>query len=143
MKITADTFPADRWPNFSFREMACQHCQPTSSCELDEDMMDRLQDLRDRYGRGLRITSGYRCPSHPVEAKKPSGGGAHTTGCAIDIAVSGSSGFQVLKIALELGFTGVGIKQSGEHSGRFIHLDTIQPDDGYKWENLRPGLWSY
>ena len=145
MKITAETWDAHRWPNFSFSEMACQHCPDASASEIDPDMMDRLQDLRDLYGRGLRVTSGYRCPSHPIEAEKPSGGGAHTTGRAVDVAVSGADAFRVLEIALspEIGFSGVGVKQSGAHSGRFLHLDTIQPEDGYKWEALSPGLWSY
>jgi zinc D-Ala-D-Ala carboxypeptidase len=36
-------------------------------------------------------------------------------------------------MALEAGFTGIGVQQKG--TGRFLHLDTL--------ENLRPTVWSY
>ena len=138
---TKETWPSDRWPNFSFNEMACQE---TGECEINEDMMDRLQEVRDQYGRGLTISSGYRSPSHSIEAKKkdPEGNprpGAHATGRAVDIAIRGEDAFMVLALATVLGFTGRGVYQGGEK--RFLHLDDIQLSDNFHAH--RPIVWSY
>lgn len=121
-----------RWPNFSESEFRCSH---TGKCRMHAGFMDRLQQLRTRYGRPMVITSGYRDASHPIEARKASPG-AHATGRAADIAVDRGDAYALLKLALELGFTGIGINQKG--SGRFIHLDDLQGGD-----HLRPTIWSY
>ena len=81
----------------------------------------------------MRVTSGYRCPDHPIEAKKPQPG-AHASGCACDIGVEGQDAHRLLKLAFAAGFTGVGVQQKG--SGRFIHLDTLEGGP-------RPNVWSY
>jgi uncharacterized protein YcbK (DUF882 family) len=95
--------------------------------------MGRLQQLRNAYGKPMRITSGYRCPDHPVEAKK-STPGVHTMGMAADIAVSGTDAYELLNLAFGHGFTGIGVNQKG--GSRFIHLDTMR-------EPPRPNVWSY
>ena len=75
--------------------------------------MDCLQRLRSAVGLPLPVSSAYRSPDHPVEASK--------------------------EVAMDAGFTGIGVKQSGE--GRFIHLDTITHLDDFPAE--RPTIWSY
>ena len=139
--FTADSWPKSRWPNFSFKEIACQE---TGECEMNKDTMDRLQELRIEYGRGLRISSGFRSPRHSIEAKKidPEGNprpGAHATGRAIDIAIRGEDAYMVLSLATSLGFTGIGVSQKGD--SRFLHLDDIQPEDDFHVP--RPSVWSY
>lgn len=47
---------SERWPNFSVEEMQCSH---TGKCEMDVGHMDKMQILRDLYGR-LDVSSGYR-----------------------------------------------------------------------------------
>jgi uncharacterized protein YcbK (DUF882 family) len=81
----------------------------------------------------MKITSGYRCAKHPVEAKKPEPG-VHSQGIAADIGVRGSDAYDLVEIALRFGFTGIGINQKGD--SRFIHLD-ISTDEN------RPTIWSY
>ena len=120
------------WPNFTEAEFKCSH---TGKCRMHAGFMDRLQQLRTRYGRPMVITSGYRDATHPIEARKASPG-AHSTGRAADIAVDRGEAYALLKMALELGFTGIGINQKG--SGRFIHLDDLPGGD-----HLRPTIWSY
>jgi zinc D-Ala-D-Ala carboxypeptidase len=66
----------------------------------------------------------------PVASKQMA---AHSTGRAVDIAV------RLLQLALQEGFTGIGIQQTGE--GRFLHLDDIQPED--EFHVPRPWIWSY
>jgi len=84
-------------------------------------------------GKPMRVTSGYRCAKHPVEAKKAAPG-AHASGCACDIGVDGADAHRLLGLALKAGFTGIGVQQKG--AGRFIHLDTFEG-------GLRPNCWSY
>jgi len=100
---------------------------------MKPEFMAKLQKLREAYGSPMRITSGYRCPDHPIEAKKARPG-AHASGQAADIGIQGAEAHRLLKMALEAGFTGVGVQQKG--SGRFLHLDTLEGD-------LRPTIWSY
>jgi zinc D-Ala-D-Ala carboxypeptidase len=120
----------DNYPNFSEKEFACSH---TGECDMREDFLDALQTMRGIYDKPMTITSGYRHPTHPIEAKKSSPG-AHTTGCAADIACSGAEAYELLQIAFELGFTGIGVSQKG--SARFIHLDMLETPP-------RPNVWSY
>ena len=112
-----------QWSNFSYEELACQH---TGTMNLSEDFLIALQELRDAYGKAMTITSGYRSPEHPIEAKKSSPG-YHSKG-AIDVAVSGEDAVQLLTVALNLGWTGIGINVPS-----FIHLD----------RRSKPTLWKY
>lgn len=49
--------------NFSTNEFIC-HCNYTDCDEqtLSETLVDKIQKVRDNYGKGLRITSACRCP---------------------------------------------------------------------------------
>lgn len=121
----------DKYPNFKAAEFACSHCGAQG---IQEELVAKIQQLRTLYGKPMRITSGYRCPRHPVEARKTAPG-AHALGLAADIGVEGAEAYKVLKIALELGFTGIGVQQKG--SGRFIHLDIRNG------QLPGPVVWSY
>jgi uncharacterized protein YcbK (DUF882 family) len=104
---------------------------------MSPEFMDALDELREAYGKPLRVTSGYRCPEHPIEARKASAG-AHSTGKAIDLAVDRGEAYEVLKLALAMDvFTGIGVQQKG--SGRFIHLDACEEPE----MSPRPTVWSY
>ena len=132
---TADTWPANRWPNFSFAEMACRE---TGECLLDGALVDALQRVRAICGP-LTVTSGYRSPRHSKEAAKGRSGGPHTLGKAADIRCAGTQAFEILHTALDEGFTGIGIDQRGED--RFLHLDVITHLDDFP--AVRPTIWSY
>lgn len=121
---------AKRWPNFTRAEMACKH---TGRCEMSPDFMDRLQALRTALGFPFSITSAYRDPSHPVEARK-GGGGAHTYGRAVDISARGLRAYQIVTAAGGFGLTGIGVHRD------FIHLDDV-PDKLAHFS--RPMLWLY
>ncbi len=96
--------------------------------------MQELMELRLRYGKPMRITSGYRDKAHPVEANKATTG-EHTMGVCCDIAVEGVDAIRLLKLALELGFSRVGIQQKG--NGRFLHIGLGGPG------LPNPAIWSY
>tara|TARA_Y100001951_G_scaffold1015_1_gene659 strand:+ start:1016 stop:1429 length:414 start_codon:yes stop_codon:yes gene_type:complete len=132
---TADNWDRKLWPNFSHEEMACSHCGKN---EMDDLFMSALQQIRTATG-ALTVTSGFRCPDHPVEDAKGKPG-AHTFGKAVDLAVQGAKALSVVKMALEYGMTGIGVAQQG--GGRFIHLDMMHnTDDGGRFP--RPTIWSY
>jgi uncharacterized protein YcbK (DUF882 family) len=120
-----------KYPNFKREEFLCQHCQ---SDGIKEELVAKIQQLRTNYGKPMRITSGYRCPQHPIEARKAAPG-AHALGLAADIGVEGAEAHRILQLAFELGFTGVGVQQKG--TGRFIHVDIRNG------ELPTPALWSY
>lgn len=110
-------------------------------CGCDQDgmhseFMEKLTSLRADWGQPMVVTSAYRCPNHPIEAKKAKPG-AHASGRAVDIAVQGEDAYKLLCAALGHGFTGIGVNQKG--SARFIHLDDLTRDEGWP----RPTIWSY
>lgn len=119
------------FPNFSDKELACQHCGEFNDSEEFKKLMAKVQSLRDTLGFPFPITSGYRCKDHPLEIKKEKVG-QHTI-AAVDIGVSGERAYKLLDMAFQYGFKGIGIKQTGKHSKRFIHLDLRD----------NPTLWSY
>jgi uncharacterized protein YcbK (DUF882 family) len=121
------------YPNFTEAEFRCRHC---GKQEMKPEFMGRLQALRDVYKRPMTITSGYRCPDHPVEKAKAEPG-MHSTGLACDVGVQGADAHEVLRLAMHLGFTGIGVQQKG--GDRFLHVDLIPDSHGHK----RPWIWSY
>ena len=119
---------------FTQYEFKCSH---TGQCDMDPEFIRKLNEVRTAFGKPMKITSGYRHTTHPIERKKKTPG-AHTTGQAADIAVSREDAFHLLRIALNTGFfNGIGLQQKG--SGRFIHLDTIENSSS----RPRPTIWSY
>ena len=131
-EYTEETWPTQKWPNFSFREIACRE---TGLCFIDPDLMNRLQALRELCGFALIVTSAYRAPTHTAERDK-STPGTHAQGLAVDIQVSGEDAYIVLVEALQMEFTGIGVQQKGEHRTRFLHLDISTA-------GARPTLFSY
>lgn len=125
-----------RWPNFEASEFACSHC---GEQRMRPSTLDRLQALRTQLGRPVIITSGYRCREHPVEARKQSGPGAHAFGCAVDVRAVGTEAHAIVRLALALKFTGIGVSQRAG-APRFVHLDDADPDE---FGLVRPTMWSY
>lgn len=121
-----------KFPNFTEEEFRCSH---TGKCGMDETFIQRLQNLRTEAGFPFIVTSGYRDPTHPVEAKKRKPG-EHTLGKAVDIAISGENVIILLALAHKHGFIRFGIKQKG--NGRFVHLGTATKDEGFV-----KTTWSY
>lgn len=127
--------PDWRWKNFKPSDMTCKE---TGEVKYDPSFMDRLQTLREQFGKPMSISSGYRSPKHPIEARKAKPG-AHASGRAVDVRVSGADALRLVELALGLGFTGIGVSQK---AGKpvFIHLDDLPPGNGIA---PRPNIWSY
>lgn len=90
-----------------------------------------LDELRERLGKPMSITSGFRCENHPEEKNKPTPG-AHGQGRAADIACpDGAYKYELKRLAYELGFQGIGDAKT------FTHLD-VGHDAA-----ARPANWQY
>lgn len=110
---------------FTLEEFDCQH---TGENRMEQAFLDKLDALREHCGFPFVITSGYRSPDHPLEARKEIPG-THAQGIAADIKITNSARrYAIIKAALEHGFTGLGV------AGDFIHVDT---------RGTVPVIWTY
>lgn len=99
--------------NFSEDEMKCPCCGVLPKQEL----VNKLQILRDRLARPLAVNSAMRCEKY----NQAVGGAAksqHKEGIAVDISArTGVEKYQLVDEAIRAGFAGIGIAET------FIHLD--------------------
>jgi uncharacterized protein YcbK (DUF882 family) len=99
--------------------------------------MDILMKIRRDYGKPLVISSGYRHPTHPIEAAKRGLSGEHTLGTCCDVRINGAAAVELMTIALIHGITRFGVSQKGDPATRFLHL-------GIGGGGLpNPTIWSY
>jgi zinc D-Ala-D-Ala carboxypeptidase len=101
--------------------------------------LDRLEQLRGKFGKPIPINSGYRTPEHNLVVSDTGDNGPHTTGRACDVHVYGADALRLVGLALAAGFTGIGVQQKGSVNARYLHLDDLTEADGYP----RPMIWSY
>lgn len=123
------------WRWFKLEDFSCHHCGKNL---INLSFVDKLDELREEVGFALPVNSGYRCPAYNVIVSPRTGlTGPHTTGHAADLRIDRGKAYIVLKKALEMGFTGIGVAQKG--NSRYIHLDDLPGATGQP----RPTLWSY
>ena len=120
------------WANFKHEEFACPCCNKQN---IHHSFVDRLQRLRNTYGKPMQITSGFRCQEYD---EKLGGKKAHQSGHAADMLIPGSDIYHFLNLAYQHGFTGIGVKAHGDV--RFVHLDDLQHAE---WTDKRPFFWTY
>lgn len=123
------------WKHFTLDEFRC-NCGCGRN-EIDPRFVDLLDELRELCGFALVVTSGYRCQKHNMAESTTGVNGPHTTGRAVDLAVSRKDAYELIAHATRMGFTGIGIKQHGDK--RYIHLDDLPAAEGQP----RPTIWSY
>lgn len=110
---------------FAYKEF---NCQETGENHMEPEFLSKLDSLREYCGFPFVITSGYRSPSHPIEAKKDVPG-THAQGIAADIKTTNAAHrYTLIREALSMGFTGIGV------AGDFIHVDT---------RGTAPVIWTY
>jgi len=118
-------------PEFQESEFRCSH---TGLCDMQVEFMDVLHAIRIEFDKPMVISSGYRHPTHPIEARKNTTG-EHTMGTCADVKIRGPEALDLIAIALRHGITRFGIQQKGDV--RFLHLGI----GGGSLPN--PALWSY
>lgn len=101
--------------HFTTDEFKCKHCG--LMVKIDQQLLEKLEKLRELSGGPIVVTSGYRCPQHNAAI-----GGArdsyHVKGMAADIKSAGISPEKLAEMADKIGFSGIGIYAS------WVHLDT-------------------
>lgn len=106
-----------RWPNFSPREIACKG---TGRLLVNADALDKLQELRNRLGVPIILTSAYRSPQHNATLPGAAKNSFHMQGNAFDVRMENHNPSHFEQVAREVGFTGIGYyPRSG-----FMHIDT-------------------
>lgn len=107
--------------NFNRSEFQCScGCGQQS---VDTELAEKLQLIRDKVNRPLKITSGYRCITHNA-AVRGSAGSKHRYGMAADWRTENRSINPVALgiLAQAVGFGGIGIYWHSR--GAFVHADT-------------------
>jgi hypothetical protein len=99
--------------NFNSSEF---ECPGSDEHKISIDLVDRLQKLRDLYGKSITITSGYRSPEYNAKV-----GGVensqHILGRAVDLTAKDLDKLYELCLTL---FNAIG---DGRKKGKFIHVD--------------------
>ena len=101
---------------FSSKEFACQHCGKDG---IKIELVEKLDKLRKLYRMPIKITSGFRCPDHPLSVSRPTS--SHLKGEAADIAATSSrERYELLELIFKHGlFKRIGI----DGTNKFIHVD--------------------
>jgi len=127
--------------NFRREEFLCRHCGKEG---VEIELVEALQKLRDQAGVPIVVTSGYRCPKHPIELakRKP---GYHALGLAADVTAPAlavdpvEAVVELYRLASELDlFSGFGI----DLQRRFIHLDLRETPRRWAYLFGRPIPWN-
>ncbi len=99
--------------NFNSSEFESPDCEDH---KISVELIDKLQQLRDKYGKSITITSGYRSKEYNAKV-----GGVensqHILGKAADITAKDLD--TLYDLCLEL-FSAIG---DGRKKGKFIHVD--------------------
>ena len=97
---------------------------------MDKDFLNKLDELREKFDKPIKINSGYRTEDHNANVGGTSSS-SHIKGLAVDIACNNSKDrFAIIDICLDLGINRIGV------AGTFIHIDV----DSDKSPNV---LWTY
>ncbi|MET0454806.1 MAG: glucosaminidase domain-containing protein [Mycobacterium sp.] len=122
-----DTGPAIRAKklstNFTVGEVVSSGGRADDRARISLALVRCLQAIRDRAGKPVRVTSGYRSWSRNVEVYRRAGKSPthsrHCSGQAADITIAGLSGMQIAKLAVEScgDKIGIGVGKS------YVHID--------------------
>lgn len=116
---------------FDMHEFACHHCGQLPEGGMTPVLLEKLDELRERLGRPVIVSSGYRCPVHNRNVGGVSNS-QHVRGTAADIYCPGVSVGELADMAAEIGFDAV-----GRYYGQgFVHVDCR---DG----GCRPGYYTW
>lgn len=121
--------------HFTDAELSCR-----CGCGLlpSRAFQDKNERLRRLWGKPLIVSSAKRCPAHNRKVSTTGDNGPHTKD-AIDYVVAPEDVWGFVRLAMNNGFTGIGVHQRGPYDKRFVHLDDLPNEPGQP----RPRVWSY
>ena len=103
--------------DFKYFKIEDFDCQETGENNMKEELIHKLDQLREACGFPFIVTSGFRSKDHSIEKRKEKPG-THAQGIAADIKIStAQQRYTIVKEAIKMGFEGIGI-----HSV-FVHID--------------------
>lgn len=127
--ITPKNHAGDLSRNFSQSEFACPCC---GKCLVDQLLLNRLQEMRDKIQKPIGIESGYRCPDHNRRIPGAAQNSTHIFGWAVDIKPpTPLYALELYDAARSAGFKRIEVKRGN------IHLDVGDIRDP---EYYKPGL---
>lgn len=97
---------------------------PCGACDVapSQWLLDCLDALRDAYGHALIVTSGPRCPAHN-DAVGGQPLSDHLTGEGADLSIpAGWERYRLVKSAMQLGITRIGVATTFVHIGVSLTL---------------------
>ena len=109
--------------------------QVGSGKKMHPDILEMLDQARDKYDKPIRITSGYRTKKYneslSARGYKASPNSSHLKGLAADIACTSSvDRYHLINCLLDVGFKRIGIANT------FIHVDIDT-------EKANEVIWTY
>ena len=120
-----------KWFRLEEFKCKCGRCEGYPEYGMSEVLLEKLDELRERVGSPIYVSSGYRCPTHNATV-----GGVwnsqHVYATAADIICSSITVRELADLCRELGFDGVG---EYRYSG-FVHVDMRDNGGspaGYQW----------
>ncbi len=100
--------------NFNSKEF---ECPGSKDHKISKKLLKKLQELRDMYGKSIKITSGYRSQAYNDSLKNSVKNSQHVLGLAVDL--TGSDLDKLYELSKQL-FSAVG---DGRKKGKFLHVD--------------------
>lgn len=124
-----------QWPCKWFKPFEVRD-RRTGEVKTTVEFLAWMDKLRDAVGEPLKVNSWYRAPASNAAVSSTGQTGAHTTGLAVDLAVSHALAHRVVILALEMGCKRIGMRQHGDASRRFVHIDLAPGKPS-------PRFWTY
>jgi uncharacterized protein YcbK (DUF882 family) len=118
--------------DFKYYEFDCSCGRQTCTETLiAEELVQKLQRLRELTSYPIAITSGYRCEGKQEDLRRAGyetakGVSSHQLGLAVDIVCGAYDGKQLADLAQRAGFQNIGAAR------RFIHVD-VRPGGPRRW----------
>jgi hypothetical protein len=148
-KYVQDNEWGTKYPNFKKSEFKC----PCGKCNgygkgIATTLVQTLQDLRNKYGKSITITSGYRCPSNNKKAGGVSNS-KHMEGSAADFYMSGFNSQSTrinmvneLKKTKYYRYAYCNVNGNYPNMGNVVHIDTkiVDPDGAKTYTGTFPTL---
>lgn len=108
--------------NFKSTEFDCHGKDCCLSTQVDEELVQYLQKIRNYFGKPVNVSSGYRCSTHNKNVGGATGS-RHAKGQAADIYITGVKPAEIAKYAESIGILGIGLYETNA-DGHFVHIDT-------------------
>ena len=108
--------------NFTSKEFDCHGNGCCVKTQIDEQLVNYVQKIRDHFGKPVNISSGYRCSTHNKNVGGATGS-RHAKGQAADIYINGVAPAEIAKYAESIGIKGIGLYETNK-DGYFVHVDT-------------------